>query len=258
MQRHPEWNWSWLTSWPNGPFEQFCRSKFTESNVNDSTVGIVASYGFLIKPQVIQSFPHLLNAHPSLLPRWRGASPIQRAIMNGDRETGVTIQSVGETFDSGPIWLQERVPLIGHETYDGLALQLADLSAKLLSRVIDEMIPAGHLPTQQPTEGRSKAPKISRADAEIRFAEHTAAQVYALHRAIGHQETLWTRMGDRIIQILEVEVSPQPPTKPPCHGKFLYLQCADGHWIRCSQFRVQGKSHTFNGPTIHAMLSSKS
>jgi methionyl-tRNA formyltransferase len=97
--------------------------------------GVVCAFGQLIREPLLTE-PGLLNVHPSLLPRWRGAAPIERAIMAGDAETGVTIMRVDEGFDSGPIALRERLE-IGDDDRGALATRLAALGGELLIRALD-------------------------------------------------------------------------------------------------------------------------
>src|SRR4051794_17801736 len=97
----------------------------------------VCAYGVLIKEPLLSDY-EILNVHPSLLPRWRGAAPVERAIMAGDEETGVSIMRLTAGLDSGPVCLQERVPIGPDDDYGTLAGRLRDLSGALLVRALDE------------------------------------------------------------------------------------------------------------------------
>ncbi|MCD6016711.1 MAG: Methionyl-tRNA formyltransferase [Solirubrobacterales bacterium] len=101
----------------------------------EAEVGVVCAFGQLIREPLL-SGAELLNVHPSLLPRWRGAAPIERAIMAGDEETGVTIMRVTEGLDSGPVALQEAVT-IGDDDHGTLAARLATLGGELAVRALD-------------------------------------------------------------------------------------------------------------------------
>jgi methionyl-tRNA formyltransferase len=98
---------------------------------------IVCAFGALIREPLLSAFP-MLNVHPSLLPRWRGAAPVERAIMAGDDETGVCIMHLTAGLDSGPICATGREPIGPADTYGTLTLRLQELGAELLSRVLDE------------------------------------------------------------------------------------------------------------------------
>jgi methionyl-tRNA formyltransferase len=109
---------------------------FARIEAVEPEVGVVCAFGQLIREPLLSGL-ELLNVHPSLLPRWRGAAPIERAIMAGDAETGVTIMRVDEGFDSGPIALGERVAIGERETYGELSARLAELGGELLVRALD-------------------------------------------------------------------------------------------------------------------------
>jgi methionyl-tRNA formyltransferase len=96
----------------------------------------VCAFGQLIKEPLLSEFL-MLNVHPSLIPRWRGAAPIERALMAGDRTTGVTIMRVTEGLDSGPVALAEEVPIDDHDDYASLSQRLAEAAGELLVRVFD-------------------------------------------------------------------------------------------------------------------------
>ena len=99
-------------------------------------LGVVCAFGQLIKDPLLSELP-MLNVHPSLLPRWRGAAPIERAILAGDAETGVTIMRVGSGFDSGPLALSEPVAIQRDDDYGTLAARLAELGGELVVRALD-------------------------------------------------------------------------------------------------------------------------
>lgn len=120
---------------------------------------IVCAFGALIKEPLLSDH-EILNVHPSLLPRWRGAAPIERAIMAGDTETGVAIMRLTAGLDSGPVCLVEREPIRDDDTYGSLALRLQQRGADLLLRALDER-PAF---TEQPEDGVTYAEKLTAED----------------------------------------------------------------------------------------------
>jgi methionyl-tRNA formyltransferase len=130
-------------------------------------VAVVAAYG-LILPLPILDAPlrGCLNVHGSLLPRWRGAAPVQRAILAGDKETGVTIMGMEAGLDTGPMHATARTP-IADKTAGQLMAELAELGAHLLIEVLAN--PAAHPPIPQPIEGVLYAPKIDKAEARLDF-----------------------------------------------------------------------------------------
>jgi methionyl-tRNA formyltransferase len=149
---------------------------------------VVCAFGALIKEPLLSSY-ELLNVHPSLLPRWRGAAPIERAIIAGDDETGVSILRLTAGLDSGPVCLAEREPIGAEDTYGSLAARLCELSAELLLRVLD-LIAAGTPPAfvEQREAGVTYAEKIEADDRTLdprRPAVELERVVRALHPHIG-------------------------------------------------------------------------
>jgi methionyl-tRNA formyltransferase len=122
----------------------------------------VCAFGALIKEPLLSAWP-MLNVHPSLLPRWRGAAPVERAIMAGDAQTGVSIMQVTAGLDSGPVSLQERIFTTAGDTYGSLAARLQDIGGALLVRALDESPPF----VQQPSEGVTYAEKITAEDRRL-------------------------------------------------------------------------------------------
>jgi methionyl-tRNA formyltransferase len=151
-------------------------------------VVVVCAFGALIKEPLLSARP-LLNVHPSLLPRWRGAAPIERAIMAGDAETGVSIMRLTEGLDSGPVCLAAREPIGPQDTYGSLAPRLAQLGGELLVRVLDSW-ERGERPAfiEQDETGVSYAEKIAPEDRmldPVRPAHELERVVRALQPHIG-------------------------------------------------------------------------
>ena len=169
----------------------------------DADLAVVAAYG-LILPRPILEAPKAgcINVHASLLPRWRGAAPIQRAILAGDKMTGITLMRMEEGLDTGPMLLQLGA-LIDLKTSGELTDELAEIGAQALCTWLRE--PTSAIP--QPTEGVTYASKIDKAEAQLDFsqpADLVERQVRAFNPAPG----AWFEfMGERI-KILEAEVIP--------------------------------------------------
>jgi methionyl-tRNA formyltransferase len=135
-------------------------------------VMVVAAYG-LILPQWVLDLPRLgcLNIHASLLPRWRGAAPIHRAIEAGDSETGVTIMQMDAGLDTGDMLLTERVAIAARETTGTLHDKLAALGGRLIVEALELAACGGLRPVKQPEEGVTYAHKIDKAEAAISWAQ---------------------------------------------------------------------------------------
>ncbi|MBV8431491.1 MAG: methionyl-tRNA formyltransferase [Solirubrobacterales bacterium] len=154
----------------------------------------VCAFGALIKEPLLSDY-WMLNVHPSLLPRWRGAAPIERAIMAGDEETGVSIMRVTAGLDSGPVCAQAREPIEAQDTYGTLAARLAELGGELLVGALDARPDCA----EQDDELATYADKISAEDRRLdprRPADELARLVRALSPHIG----AWVELprGDRL------------------------------------------------------------
>jgi methionyl-tRNA formyltransferase len=158
---------------------------------------VVAAYGMLLPPRLLAVPPRgCVNVHASLLPRWRGAAPIQRALLAGDRETGVTIMQMDEGLDTGAILLQRAIPIEPHDTAGTLHEKLAALGAELLL----EALAARPAPRAQDGAAATYAPRIEKREAEIDWrqsAHAIALQVRAFNPAPGAQ----TRLDGAVLKI---------------------------------------------------------
>jgi methionyl-tRNA formyltransferase len=144
---------------------------------------VVVAYGQIL-PQSILDLPKFgcLNVHTSLLPKYRGASPIQSAILNGEMETGVTIMKMDAGLDTGPILSTRRTPILPADDSQTLHDRLAQLGAGLLVETIPDFIAGKILPQPQPTEGSSYAVKIKKEDGQIAW-EKSALEIWNRLRA---------------------------------------------------------------------------
>jgi methionyl-tRNA formyltransferase len=131
-------------------------------------IAVVAAYGLILPQPILDAPQHgCLNIHASLLPRWRGAAPIQRAILAGDAETGVTIMQMEAGLDTGPMLAIERTP-IDAKTAGELTRELAEIGGRLIVQVLSDL--AAYPPAAQPHEGVTYAKKIDKAEARLDFA----------------------------------------------------------------------------------------
>jgi methionyl-tRNA formyltransferase len=185
----------------------------------------IAAYGGLIKDPLLSEY-EMLNVHPSLLPRWRGAAPIERAIEAGDSVTGVSIMRPTQELDAGPVALQREEPIHPDDDFGALEPRLAALGGELLVQALDER-PAFE---EQSDEGATYADKIEAADRLLdpdRPAVELERRVRALHPHIGAYVELpsATRLGVRRAAALEDEVPPR--SLAAAEGRLL-LGTADG------------------------------
>jgi methionyl-tRNA formyltransferase len=162
----------------------------------DADVAVVAAYGLILPPAVLAA-PRLgcLNVHGSLLPRWRGAAPIQRAILAGDAETGVGIMQMEAGLDTGPVRLEGRTPVNG-KTAGELAGELSAMGARLMVEVLGDIEAYPVVP--QPEQGVTYAAKIDKAEARLDFSQPAIAverQIRAFNPAPG---AFFEAQGERV------------------------------------------------------------
>lgn len=166
-------------------------------------VAVVVAYG-LILPKRILAAPRLgcLNLHGSLLPRWRGAAPIQRAIMAGDTETGVMVMQMERGLDTGPVLLAERTDIGPTMTAGALQDHLSHVGASLMVRALAALERGGLTPTPQPEEGVTYADKISKDEAQIDWSK-PATQLDCEIRGLTPFPGAWFDLDGQRIKVLE-------------------------------------------------------
>jgi methionyl-tRNA formyltransferase len=142
----------------------------------------VCAYGAIVKEPLLSMAPSF-NVHPSLLPRWRGAAPVERAIQAGDEQTGVTIMALVEALDAGPMCAQEAVAIDPHDDYGSLAPRLAALGGKLMVDALTAADAGEVTWTEQGEDGMTYAEKIVREDRLLRPREQSAAEMALTIRA---------------------------------------------------------------------------
>ena len=167
----------------------------------DPDVLVVVAYG-LILPQAVLSIPRLacINIHASLLPRWRGAAPIHRAILAGDAETGITIMLMDVGLDTGPMLLQQRIEIAPTETSATLHDRLAALGASALLEALDGWSAGALKPIVQPADGVTYASKIEKAEAWIDW-QRDAIEIERQVRAFNPWPIAETRMDGEQLRI---------------------------------------------------------
>jgi len=167
---------------------------------------VVAAYGLILPPTVLGA-PRLgcINVHASLLPRWRGAAPIQRAILAGDSETGVTIMQMDAGLDTGPMLLKEAVPIGPKATAQELHDRLAALGASLVVRALAGLAAGTLAAVQQPAEGVTYAKKLAREEGRLDWRK-TAAELERAVRALNPAPGVWLEHGGERIKVLAAEI----------------------------------------------------
>jgi methionyl-tRNA formyltransferase len=205
---------------------------------------VVVAYG-LILPKPVLNAPRLgcLNIHASLLPRWRGAAPIQRAILAGDAETGVTIMQMDEGLDTGGILLQEPVAIGPEETAAGLHDRLAGLGARLVLEALDGLAAKRLVARPQPAAGVTHAAKLERGEARIDWRE-PAGMILRKLRAFTPWPGLWFEAKGERIRLAAASLARSDRGKPP--GSILddglTVACGEGTALALLRLQRAGKA----------------
>ena len=173
---------------------------------------VVAAYGQIL-PQTLLDVPPLgaVNVHASLLPRWRGASPIAHAILAGDAETGVTIMRMDAGLDTGAMYAHGTTPIPRDATTPSLTATLAALGADLLATVLRQLERGEATATPQPEDGVTLAPRLSRDDGAVRWEETTAADVDRRVRALQPWPGVTASLDGMPVRVLEGRPEPRDP-----------------------------------------------
>jgi methionyl-tRNA formyltransferase len=200
-------------------------------------IGVLVAYGRLVPPDVLAVPPRgIVNVHPSLLPRYRGAAPIARAIAAGETETGVTILYLSEELDAGDVILQKRVPIAPDDTTGTLTARLAEEGAGLLTEAL-RLIEAGRAPRHPQDPSRATpAPRLRREEGEVDW-RRPAAAIVNLVRACDPWPGAFTYAQDQELKIWRARApggGPAPGTAgtvaqvPDADGAPLVVAAADG------------------------------
>ena len=210
------------------------QQRFVELNAD---AAVVVAYGLLL-PKPILDAPKFgcFNIHASLLPRWRGAAPIQRAIMAGDAQSGVSIMRMEEGLDTGPVIKMQAVPITPDTTAASLHDELAVLGAKLIVEALQN--PSVH-GTPQPVDGVTYAKKIDKSEAHINFAqpaEHVRDHIHGLSPFPG----AWCMLNSARVKLLNVEVREGNAVVGTVIDNACTIACDTGA-IRATRLQREGK-----------------
>jgi methionyl-tRNA formyltransferase len=167
---------------------------------------ITIAYGQII-PEDFLNLPKYgwINVHFSSLPRWRGAAPVQWAILSADKETGVTIFQLDKGMDTGPVYLSESVSIERDETTEMLLTRLSNIGADLAIQSLSK-IQTGIEPVAQSNSGVTLAPKITKNDGKINWHENTD-EIFNRYRALAGNPGIWTLLGELRLKIDSLEIS---------------------------------------------------
>ena len=204
---------------------------------------IVVAYG-LILPKAFLEAPRLgcINIHASILPRWRGAAPIQRAIMAGDSKTGITIMQMDEQLDTGPLFTRSEVEITDQTTGETLHQLLSNLGADIINTTLNGIDTGALEAIKQPLSGASYAVKLSRDDGHIDWNK-SALEIEKLVRALYPWPGAWAEIDGSRVKIFETQVTPaSKQTSPPGEtvDDNLTISCGQG-CLRLLRLQKEGK-----------------
>ena len=205
---------------------------------------VVAAYGKLLKPALL-SLPEFgcINIHASLLPRWRGAAPIQRAVMAGDAKSGVTIMKMAEGLDTGDILMQESICIRPDETGGSLFERLSNLGAEMIPEALLKLEKGELHPVPQPEAGVTYASKLEKTDGLMRF-DRSAKAVEAEIRGLSPWPGAYAYLSGKMLKIHKAALAAGGETAAPgtlfIRKNELLVRCADG-WLSLLEVQPEGK-----------------
>lgn len=214
-----------------------------ELPVTDYELSIVAQYGLLIPPHILNAPSHgTINVHTSLLPKYRGASPIQSALINGETETGVTIMKTDDGLDTGPILLQKKLAIEPDDIYTDLDSKLAVLGVQGLYEAIPQYTEGTLKPIPQDNSQATVCKQLSRDDGKIDW-DKTSQEIYNLYRGLTPWPGVWTIWKNKRLKLLSVK-----PSEMNAHiGQIvvehdnIFIGCSNGS-IKVLKLQLEGSS----------------
>jgi len=217
------------------------------ADIPAADVYVIASFGAILPPSIINAPKHgTLNVHPSLLPQFRGPSPIQSALLAGEQKTGVSIMLTNEKMDHGPIIAQEILVIKKDEYYPELQNRLAELGGSLVARIIPDWV-AGKIKAQEQNHRETTFTKlIKKEDGKIDWNED-ADIILRKIRAYTPWPSTWTTLDSKMIKILRARAGTtfqaKPGTLALVHEE-LVAACGDNTSIVIEEIQLEGKQPT--------------
>ncbi len=219
---------------------------------------------FRMLPEAVWAMPRLgtFNLHASLLPQYRGAAPINWAIINGEKETGVTTFFLRHEIDTGNILFQEKEPILPDDDAGTLYERLMHKGAQLVLRTVQVIETGDYQPKEQQVSGETKtAPKIFKETCAINWSQ-PSEMIRNFVRGLSPYPTAWTTIQDKVFKVFRVRVVPSdawPPTGlwHTDNKNYLYLRTSDG-WVAVEELQPEGKRRMSVGEFLRGnSLNSK-
>jgi methionyl-tRNA formyltransferase len=219
-----------------------------EPMFRDVDAGVVAAYGRIL-PQWMLDAPHYgcINVHSSLLPKYRGAAPINWAIACGERETGVTIMQMDAGMDTGPMLMQRAIPIGDEETAAELLTRLAELGAQLMVETLSGLERGEIVPMPQDEDKATLAPMLKREDGQVDWTM-TAVEIFNRLRGFTPFPGCYTFLGGKRLEIVKARVEAEGPDSALPAGSVseitrdsLVVTCGGGTRLRITEVQPEGK-----------------
>ncbi len=209
-----------------------------------SDIFIVFHYGLIIPASIINQ-PRFgtINVHPSLLPKYRGASPIRSALLNGEMETGITIMQMDEKMDHGPILSQQKIAIAADDTNETLSNKIAPLASRLLIETVTAWTEGKITPTPQLHEAATFCTTVTRDDGKIDW-QHSAQNIYNQYRGLTPWPGLWTLWQGKRLKLLKISPAAASPKSVPgqaiIHDNQLLIGTREGTLL-IHELQLEGK-----------------
>ncbi len=214
---------------------------FTE-DLSGFDLAVVCEYGLIIPKNVLFAPKYKsINIHPSLLPKYRGPSPIQSTLVNGETETGVSIMLMDEKMDHGPILSQERIPLTESDDFNSLSEKLKLVAKKLLPETIDKFVKNELTATPQDDSLATFCKLFTREDGKIDWKK-SSKDIYNLYRGLILWPGIWTEFGGKRLKLFSVSPcdTPAKPGLISIDGERLSIGCGSGSLL-VGELQLEGK-----------------
>ncbi|HNZ86141.1 MAG TPA: methionyl-tRNA formyltransferase [bacterium] len=208
-------------------------------------VGILLAYGVLIPQNVIDLFTYgIINIHPSMLPKYRGSSPIQSALLNGDSETGVSVMLLSKKMDAGPIIAQQKLKIEKSDNYSDLSKKLFNLGIELLLQNLEKYLKQEIIPTPQNEEQKTITKMIEKSDGLINW-ETNAKDIFNKIRAFELWPGAYTKFNGKILKIIEADfeekITENKIGKVFIESDKVFIQCKNSV-LELKKVQLEGKS----------------
>ncbi len=207
-------------------------------------VNIVCKYGLIIPESILNSAKFgSINTHASLLPKYRGASPIQSVLINGEKETGSTIMLMDKEMDHGPILSQETLAIDPNENCFELSERLAPLEAELLIKTVPDFVAGKISPQEQNHVAATFCKELTRDDGKIDWTK-TAIGIYNLYRGLTPWPGIWTTWQEKRLKLLKIGLSESsvPEGKLTAVDGRLFMGCGENTAIEIFELQLEGKN----------------